>query len=94
MSETQAVAVTVLGVERVTGMGATIALAIVEIDVAGVVITLQGVRVVRRPDGTHACDAPKWRHPRSGRWLPCVLLPASLSGPLAAEVLHAVGAGP
>jgi stage V sporulation protein G len=95
VSEAQAVVVTVIGVEPTSRMGGTVThLAIVELDVAGVVITLQGVRITRQPDGSCAVEAPRWRHPRTGHWLPCVMLPASLSGPLAAEVLSAVAGMP
>jgi len=78
---------TVIGVELVRGAGRLIGLAVVELDVAGVVLTLQGVQVLRRPDGTAECRAPVWRHPASGRHVPAVVLPDELRDALAAEVL-------
>ena len=87
--DTAAVTVTVLGIEAVTGMGACIALAVIEVDVAGVVFTIQGARVMRSPDGLR-CLAPCFRHPRSGEWLPGVVLPPELSEHMAREVLAAV----
>ena len=86
-AETIAVEYTLRGVERISGAGRLLALAIVDLDVAGVVLTLQGVRVMQRPDGSRSCEAPVWRHPASGRWLPAVILPPALAQALADEVL-------
>ena len=49
------VTMTVLGVEQVRNRGPLIGLAIVELDIAGVIITLQGVQLLRLPDGSLAC---------------------------------------
>jgi hypothetical protein len=49
----------VLGIEPVNA-GRLLAFANVEIDMGGIVITLQGVRVVRRP-GELAAEAPMFR---------------------------------
>ncbi len=86
-AETVGVAYTVLGVEPARDRGVLIGLAVVEMDIAGVVIVLQGVRVLRRADGGRECAAPVFRHPVSGAWLPGVVLPPELSAALAAEVL-------
>lgn len=86
---TQAVEFSVVKVERVQGRGALVGLAIVDLDVAGVVFTLQGVQVTRAPDGGLACKSPVWRHPAAGTWLPGVLLPPELAEAMAAEVLAA-----
>jgi hypothetical protein len=85
---TQAVEFTVGKVERVNGRGALVGLAIVEMDVAGVVFTLQGVQIVQMPDGRLNCKSPVWRHPASGKWLPGVVLPPDLAKALADEVLE------
>jgi hypothetical protein len=91
-AETVPVTYTLIGIESVRNSGRLIALAIVEIDVAGVVLTLQGVRVMRRPDGSLAVEAPTFRHPRTGKSLPCILLPPALAQAFADDVLTAMGA--
>lgn len=88
MAETTPVTITILDIERVA-KGDVVALAIVELEVAGVVIVLQGVAVTRQG----RCRAPLFRHPRNGHWLPAVRLPASLSTAVATEVLASVSAG-
>ena len=91
-ADTCPVAVTVLGVERVTGRGSLVALAIVELDLFGVVVTLQGVQVHRRPvGGSVEVRSPVWRHPRTGAWLPGVLLPPELADALTGQVIEALG---
>ena len=84
---TQAVEFTVGKVERVRDRGALVGLAIVEVDVGGVVFTLQGVQVVQTPAGGLECRSPVFRHPAAGTWLPGVLLPPELAEAMAAEVL-------
>src|SRR5262249_51583010 len=76
MSETESVPVTyrVLNLERVIGAGRLIGVANCEVDIAGVVIVLQGVQLRRGADGSLSCTAPQWRHPRTGQWLPAVIL--------------------
>ena len=84
--ETVPVAFTVCGVERVNGRGTLVGLAVVEVDVTGVVLTFQGVQVVRTPAGLE-CRSPVWRHPGRGQWLPGVMLPPELATAMAAEVV-------
>jgi hypothetical protein len=80
-----------LQVEHVRNAGSLIDLASVEVTIAGVAVVLQGVRVMRRTDdGSLECLAPAWRHPRTAKWLPCLLLPPKLSAALATEVLEAI----
>jgi hypothetical protein len=90
MAETTPVTITItiLNIERVA-KGDVAALANVELEVAGVVIVLQGVAVTKQG----RCRAPLCRHPRTGQWLPAVRLPASLSAAVATEVLVAISAG-
>lgn len=88
-AETVPVTYTLRGVERVRGAGRLVALAVVELDVMGVAITLQGVQVVRTAAGAVECRAPVWRHPHTGKWLPAALLPPDLAEAIAAEVLEA-----
>ncbi len=87
------VTVTVLGVEQVRGKGPLIGLAIVELDIAGVVITLQGVQVLRLPNGSLACRSPQFRRV-NGAWTSAAVLPADLSEAVGAEVIsHLRGTG-
>lgn len=84
--ETVPVNLEVIGVEAVRDRGALVGLAIVELDVAGVVMTLQGVQVVQTAAGI-AVRSAVFRHPKSGKWLPGVLLPPELASAIAAEVV-------
>jgi hypothetical protein len=65
-AETLPVAYRVLSVQRVAGAGKLKALATVELDTGGVVLTLQGVQARLGPDGQTACGPPRWRHPSTG----------------------------
>ncbi len=84
--ERMTVTMTVLGVEQVRDRGSLIGLAIVELDIAGVILTLQGVQVLRMPDGSLACRSPQFRRP-NGVWTSGVVLPPDLAEALGAEVL-------
>jgi hypothetical protein len=53
-----------------------------------VAITVQGVRILQRPNGSLAAEPPRFRHP-DGRWIPSVGLPETLSDAIAAAVLEA-----
>jgi hypothetical protein len=81
----------VVGVEPVRGSGRLVALAIIELDVAGVAI-VQGVQIRRSPDGRLNCLALTWRNPRTGQSIPAVLLPLEFAAALGNEVLAAMGA--
>lgn len=87
MAETVPVTFTVIGVERVQGTGRLIGLAIVELDFAGVILTLQGVQVVRELNGSLSCKPPVFRHPKTGRWLAAVVLPPTLAEAIGHEVV-------
>ena len=93
-TDTVAVDYRVLGVEPVRGAGRLEALAAIELDVAGVVIVLQGVQLRRRADGDFDCAAPAFRHPRTGQWFPAVILPPELRTALGKEVLATIRALP
>jgi len=80
------VIMTVMGVEQVRDKGALIGLAIVELDIAGVVIVLQGVQVLRLPNGSLACRSPQFRR-ADGAWTSAAVLPPDLAEALGAEVL-------
>jgi hypothetical protein len=87
--DTTAALVTIIGLERVAGSGKLAALAVVEIEIAGIPIRLQGVKIIRRLDGRLGCEAPCFRAP-DGRWAPAVILPPDLAEGLAAEVFAAM----
>ena len=73
--------------ERVAGASRLLALALVELEISGVVLRLQGVQVRRRAEGGIGVEAPQFRHARTGKWLPALVLPPELSRALADEVL-------
>ncbi len=86
--ETMPVRFTVRSVEPVHGRGILVGLAVVEMDVSGVVFMLQGVQIIATPgSGKVECRAPMWRHPSRGTWIPGVLLPPELADVMAHEVL-------
>ncbi|WP_159726165.1 hypothetical protein [Methylosinus sp. Ce-a6] len=88
-ADTTEAVVTVQFIDRVASSDKLVAMAVVEIEVAGVVILLQGVKAVKRPGGGLACEAPCFRAP-DGRWLPAAILPPDLAEGLAAEVVAAM----
>jgi len=92
ITDTTPVRFDVLGVEHVRGPAGVIGLANVEVELAGVVFVVQGVRVMRDATGGLSCQAPIFRHP-SGRWLPAMVLPPELTAAIGAEVLEAMAKG-
>jgi hypothetical protein len=58
MSDTVGVTYEVLQVEQVRDSGRMVAVATVEVTIAGVAVVMQGVRVTRRADGTLECLSP------------------------------------
>jgi len=85
-TERVAVEINVASIERTEGCGTLIALAIVELRINDVDLCLQGVQVRRTRDNKFLCQSPQFRDPRSGRWLPCILLPPELSAAIGASV--------
>jgi stage V sporulation protein G len=84
-ASTSTVTFTVTDVERVEGAGRLIALAIIELELDGVVLVVQGVRVVRQ-NNRIATEAPRFRDPRTGQWVPALILPDELGRAIAREV--------
>ena len=76
-------------VEKVRNAGRLYAMATVLIDVDGVEMRLQGVRVVKLPTGLLAVEAPQFRRP-GGEWVPAVTLPPALKQAIANEILTIV----
>ncbi|UFN48911.1 hypothetical protein LPC08_23425 [Roseomonas sp. OT10] len=87
-AETVPVRYEVKGLEAVRGAGRLAGLAVVDVEIAGGLLTLQGVQVVRETDGSLTCKAPVFRHPRDGRWLPAVVLPPELRDAIGQEVVE------
>ena len=71
-------------VEKVRGAGRLHAIAVVSVDVDGVEMRIQGVRIVRQPTGLLAFRRP------GGEWVPAVTLPPELKDAIAAEILDVV----
>jgi hypothetical protein len=84
---TATVTFVITGLERVSGAGRLVALATVEIDLEGVVVLVQGVQVIRRR-GRIAMQAPRFRNPKTGAWIPAVILPNELGEAIAEELHH------
>lgn len=82
---TTTVTFTVTRLERVRGAGRLVALVTVELELEGVVLVMQGVRVVRDRDRM-TTQAPRFRNPLTGAWVPALLLPDELGQAIANEV--------
>jgi hypothetical protein len=82
---TATVTFTVTDVERIEGAGRLAALAAIEIELDGIALTVQGVRVLRQKNRM-TTEAPRYRDPRTGQWLPALILPAELGAAIAREV--------
>lgn len=82
---TATVTFVVTGLERISGAGRLVALAALEIDIEGVVVVVQGMQVIRQR-GRINTQAPRFRDPRTGAWVPAVILPDELGPAIAAEL--------
>ena len=82
---TATVTFTVTDVKRIEGAGRLAALAAIEIDLDGIALTLQGVRVLRQRNRI-TTEAPRYRDPWTGQWLPALILPEELGAAIAREV--------
>jgi stage V sporulation protein G len=76
---------TVTGIERIHGAGRLVALATVEIELDGVILLVQGLRVMRGRN-IITTQAPQFRDPRTGAWTPAVVLPNELGRAIAREL--------
>jgi stage V sporulation protein G len=86
MSDTVHIAFTVTELRRLHSAGRLLALATVEIDLDGVLLTLNGVQVIQLPNGKLQCRAAHYRTP-TGEWAPAVTLPDELEMAIGAEIL-------
>ena len=76
---------TVTDLECVEGHGRLLALAALEIEFDGVILGLNGVRVIRQGKRL-ATQAPRFRNPKTGVWAPAVVLPEELGAAIAQEI--------
>lgn len=90
MTDTSVVSFRVVSFEWVRGRGRLAGLADVWIEIEGVGLLVQGVRVLRETDGGLTYQEPRSRHP-DGRWLPVVVLPHELSCAIATAVMTLAG---
>jgi hypothetical protein len=86
---TATVTFTVTDVERIEGAGRLAALAAIEIELDGIALTVQGVRVVRQSNRI-TTEAPRYRDPRTGQWRPALILPDELGAAIGREVQRIV----
>jgi stage V sporulation protein G len=84
---TATVTFVVTDLERLNCAGRLVALATVEIDLEGVVVVVQGVRVIRDRNRI-TTQAPRFRNPRTGVWTPAVILPHELGRAIADALQH------
>ena len=87
MSETVPVRFEVQSVLPVRGKGRLVAMARVEVEIAGVVMVVQGFKITRRPDGALNCDLPTFKDV-TGEWMPCITFPPELAAAIGAEILE------
>jgi hypothetical protein len=79
------VTVTVLQIDRISA-GKLLALASVEIEIAGVSLEMRGLRVIRTAPGRVGVEPPCYRG-ATGAAVPAVILPEELSAAIANAVL-------
>ena len=87
--ETETVTFSVVDVERVLGRGELVGLAIVELTLHGIAITLQGIKIRRLATDRITVTLPDFRHPRTDRMCTAIILPRELSDAIGATVAHA-----
>ena len=91
-TETETVTFSVVGVERVLGRGDLVALAVVELDVAGLAVTLQGLQIRRVSPERITVALPAFKHPRDGVMRTSIVLPLKLSDAIGKSVAAAFNA--
>ena len=87
--ETETVTFSVTGVERVHGRGKLVVLALVELELAGVLVTLQGLQVCRLIGNRITVTLPTFKNPRVGVMQTAIVLPIELSDAIGASVAYA-----
>jgi len=87
--ETETVTFSVVGVERVLGRSELVGLAIVELTLHGIAITLQGIKIRRLAGNRITVTLPDFRHPRTDRMCTAIILPRELSDAIGVTVANA-----
>ena len=87
--ETETVTFPVVGAERVLGRGELVGLAIVELALHGISITLQGFKIRCVAVDRITVTLPDFRHPRMDRMCTAITLPRELSDAIGSTVAHA-----
>lgn len=87
--ETETVSFSVIGVERVHGRGELVAIAVVELSIAGVTVTLYGLQVRRIGSNRVTVALPAFKHPRDGVMKTAIGLPPEMWEPIGAAVANA-----
>jgi len=84
--DSQMVSFSVTGVELVHGRGDLVGLAIVELNVSGVAMTLQGFQIRRAGPDRITVGLPAFKHPRDGQMRTAIVLPCELSNAISSTV--------
>ena len=87
--ETETVSFSVVGVERILGRGGLVRLAIVELALHGVSMTLQGIQVRHMASNRITVTLPAFKHPRDGMMRTAIVLPKEPGDAIEAEVAAA-----
>ena len=87
--ETETVSFSVVGVERVLGRGDLVALAIVELALHGISMTLQGIQVRHMAGNRITVTLPAFKHPRDGMMRTAIVLPRELADAIGSAVADA-----
>jgi hypothetical protein len=93
MSETTervGVEIRIVEITPTRGSGRLMATATVLVAVCDVEIIIAGCQIKLTHDGRWLVQGPQWRDPRSGKWLPAVILPPELSAALGLELTDAM----
>ncbi len=86
---TETVTFSVVGAERVPGCGEPVGLAIVELTLHGIAITLQDTKGCRLAGDRITVTLPDFRHTRTDRMRTAIVLPRELSDAIGASVARA-----
>jgi hypothetical protein len=90
MSETTSVQIVVSPLTRAYGKGRLKFTTVVELEIASIAITLQGVAVVSDQRGKLTVTMPQSKHPTTGVSYPAIALPIELHRCIEVEVLSLV----
>ena len=94
MKRQSPVQINVAGVDFCDGCGSLKAVAVVEMSVGGL-FSISRCKASKFASKTAVIgvQAPQWRDPKSGQWLPCLLMPPESKTAMSIEVLAAIDDG-